>query len=477
MPFNYKSTLAYQPLQQGIIEGASKSPFEIAGRAMTGLEDAMDNRIFNRELQGINSLEALNSMRVPQTKEAMAQFQQKQGMFTAINAKEQQDRLFEMQRELHPLQVEQTQNLINEQGRLFNLKSAAQTALAEDEMARGSDTSRNAIAKLPNIGLPNSDYTPFNVLNPADRASKQKLLDMYVAPLDQANRVSPLTYVEEFKNSSAWLANNPSLANSAEGNAHKTIIRRFENELRTGGMKDKDLTAAVSREKSNVVPYDRKGNITGEALAVHDLVVSQPALYTTETRKREDDAFNTAESFAQMQDIKTRMDSGIKSGKYKSGYLDSTADWMQSKTGSSFIKDATAGKIASELQTKLGVEGELAVQLGKVVKAAYGGNASNTDRETIAGAMSGMTSDDEVARASAFKSFNRSIRKLVDDDIGYLEDKGLYRSVEQVKKASAKKYNETGAKQGATTIDRPTIKNNKGETMILSEDGKSWVKQ
>jgi len=196
MPFNYKSTLAYQPLQQGTIEGASKSPFEIAGRAMTGFEDAMDNRIFNRELQGVNSLEALNSMRVPQTKEAMAQFQQKQGAFTAINAKEQQDRLFALQQELHPLQVEQTQNLINEQGRLFNLKSVAQTALAEDEMARGSIAGQGATGKLPNIGLPSSGYAPFNVLTPADRDSKQKLLDMYVTPLTAGTDNRPASYKE-----------------------------------------------------------------------------------------------------------------------------------------------------------------------------------------------------------------------------------------------------------------------------------------
>jgi len=91
MPFDFRRNIQYQPINPAMIAGAAKSPFSIAGQ-----ENAIDNRAFGRDIQGVKSLEALASMRVPQTKEAQAMMAQKTGILGAIGAEKQQQRLFEI---------------------------------------------------------------------------------------------------------------------------------------------------------------------------------------------------------------------------------------------------------------------------------------------------------------------------------------------------------------------------------------------
>lgn len=224
MPFNYRNTLAYQPLSQATIQGASTSPFEIAGKAMTGLENAMDNRIFNREIQGANTLDALNSLRVPQTKEAMAQFQQKQGLLTGINDARQQQQLFGLNRDTLGETIRH--NMVSEQPKPFTPKGydTATNPLTGAIEIYNKDTGlfglgKQGVAsgdvpissKTPTISLPNGttvyadysgnpilkngqpivkDYSKFGLDVPSTVANEQATVDS-LTKLDEAVTARP----------------------------------------------------------------------------------------------------------------------------------------------------------------------------------------------------------------------------------------------------------------------------------------------
>jgi hypothetical protein len=55
MPFNYNQNLNAIQADPRIIEGASKSSFDIAGKAMTQLNDAIDNRAFERDISSVRT--------------------------------------------------------------------------------------------------------------------------------------------------------------------------------------------------------------------------------------------------------------------------------------------------------------------------------------------------------------------------------------------------------------------------------------
>ena len=95
MPFNYNQNFnAIQPAT-GIIEGASKSSFDIAGKAMTQLNDAIDNRAFERDISSVKDLQGLSGL-TPTTAKQQALMASKQGMFNALENQTMQRQLFDL---------------------------------------------------------------------------------------------------------------------------------------------------------------------------------------------------------------------------------------------------------------------------------------------------------------------------------------------------------------------------------------------
>lgn len=251
------------------------------------------------------------------------------------------------------------------------------------------------------------------------------------------------------------LLDNKKQLKNVQSDTDKEVIQNKINALEdvkkslvfTKGKADRDATAEIFVSQQNMSPsdiYDDKGNLTEKAGAIEAQIRVNPALYTKEVKDLEDSAVEGAKNLSNLKDMYKMMDEGIKSGKIKSGYLDSTANWLQSKVGSSFVSENTEGAIASELQKQAGLDAEISLVLAKTVKAMYGGNASEKDRESIFGAMGGLASDDEVTRREAFKAFIRGAKKVVNMDISSLEKKGLYSSVKLAKEYSNIEFNEEG---------------------------------
>ena len=84
MPFNYNPQVRYNPMSQATIKAASKSPFEIAGKAMSGLDEAIENRAFNRDIAGVKDLQGLVGLN-PQSDKSRALYAAKQSGFNALN--------------------------------------------------------------------------------------------------------------------------------------------------------------------------------------------------------------------------------------------------------------------------------------------------------------------------------------------------------------------------------------------------------
>jgi hypothetical protein len=91
MPFNYNQNFNAIQADPRIIEGASKSSFDIAGKAMTQLNDAIDNRAFERDISSVKDLQGLSGL-TPKQQALMASKQAtttvygfKQGMFNALD--------------------------------------------------------------------------------------------------------------------------------------------------------------------------------------------------------------------------------------------------------------------------------------------------------------------------------------------------------------------------------------------------------
>ena len=94
MPFNYTpQTPQYMALDKGVLEGASKSPFEIAGKAMTQLDEAIDNRAFERDISSVNDLQGLSGLTATTPKQ-QALMASKQGMFSALDKQNQFQQTF-----------------------------------------------------------------------------------------------------------------------------------------------------------------------------------------------------------------------------------------------------------------------------------------------------------------------------------------------------------------------------------------------
>ena len=96
MPFNYDAQLNYMPISSDVLKQASVSPFEIAGREMSKLSDAIDNRAFEKQLGATKDLQGL-SLLTPTTDKQRALLSSKLGMFNALNQQEMAQRTFDLQ--------------------------------------------------------------------------------------------------------------------------------------------------------------------------------------------------------------------------------------------------------------------------------------------------------------------------------------------------------------------------------------------
>ena len=495
MPFNYNAQLNYMPVDQKTLDKASATPFTIAGKAMTQLNDAIDNRAFERDISSVKDLQGLSGLtaRTPQQQALVAS---KQGIFTAQALQESrglQNQLAQGQIAMLPQQQAKAESDLltsqlgqQEAQRAFDMKAKATKELSQGGVYNPDKFSLQ-FGKDGSVVEQGVSPTGFNALSDYERISAERQLDPkgQSATFDlmqekndlTTTKASNPTYVQEFKGSSAWLANNPSLTDSAEGKMHQTVVDRFSNNLSTASMKDTEYAInQINKADNTSAGAFSNGQITKIGLDTDSAMrTNTKNIYTPKVQAREDAAYDTADSVANLADMKVTLNNAVNSGKYKSGYLDSTADWFQSKTGSDFIKNKSSGEIGSYLSTRLAVDGELAIQLGKVVKAAYGGNASNTDRETIAGAMAGLTSDDEKTRNIAFNNFNRSVRKMATQDIEHFKKLGLYRTVDRLQSAIDIKFDERGLKDTGNNSVVPTFKYDKvgtykGKPIYLSGD-------
>ena len=288
------------------------------------------------------------------------------------------------------------------------------------------------------------------------------------------------TYVEEFRKSSAWLANNPDKKGTAEYDSHKTVMDRFSNSLQTAEMKNNKATSATIMENYGLDMkdmYEPSGKVSPNGKIIDSKIRGNKDIYTKEVKKRETEAYDTAQSVANLSDLGVKIAKGVKDGTYKSGYLDSAANWAQTKAGTDFIYEATSGEIGAKLETQLGIEGELAIELGRVVKAAYGGNASNTDRETIAGAMAGMTSDDETVRKKSFDNFQRTMKKLNAQNMQFFSQQGLHVTTERLSDTANTTFDSQGnINEGKTSSKRSEVKKGTRAQFEAKEKGVTFYK-
>ena len=140
MPFNFDQNFQNIQLDPRIIQGAGRSAFDIAGKAMSGLEDAIDTRAYAKDASRATSLEELMSLNA-RTEASQKLQQNKLAGFNALNAKAQQDRMFGLQEQANQLNLakfaeqQKTDSISNQ----FNLgKLAEQEKLVQDNYDAGN---------------------------------------------------------------------------------------------------------------------------------------------------------------------------------------------------------------------------------------------------------------------------------------------------------------------------------------------------
>ena len=268
-----------------------------------------------------------------------------------------------------------------------------------------------------------------------------------LAPFGKTDEASDRasTFTEDFKASSAWINDNLDKIGSGEYNMHKTIVNRYTNELRTSKMKDLEFTAGNIMEQLNMTtPYDESGAITNKGKAVEAMVRADKT-YDTKLRDLEYSTRDGADAYASSKDILSSIKKGMAEGKYKTGYFDSAVDWIKSKIGGAYARSHTAAEIGSTMETKLGISSEMSMLIGRTTKALYGGNASERDRASILDAMGALATNDEETQKLSFEAFTRTMRKVVEQDIAMIEEKGLYSTAKNAKEAMTTIFDKEGA--------------------------------
>jgi len=185
MPFNYDSRQQYQGIDPRIIQGASKSPFQIAGETMTTLNDSIDNRAFERDIRGVKDLGGL-SMLTPTTDKQRALMASKQGIFNALAQQESralQNQLAQGQLDMLPVTQQKMQSdmLTSQLGqqeaqRVFNIRQGA-TRQLEQGGTYTPDKFSLQLGKDGSVVEQGVSPTGFNALSIPQRISAERQVD------------------------------------------------------------------------------------------------------------------------------------------------------------------------------------------------------------------------------------------------------------------------------------------------------------
>ncbi len=121
MPFNYQSpNPTFTAIGTDLIQAGSKNPFQIAGEAMTGMNDIIDNRNFRKSLEGAKGTQDLANM-VARTPEQQQLFTQKSKQFQALDAQKQTEQLLGLRQGMLGLEKEKfSYNKQNDRNALDN---------------------------------------------------------------------------------------------------------------------------------------------------------------------------------------------------------------------------------------------------------------------------------------------------------------------------------------------------------------------
>ena len=182
MPFNYEQNFNAIQADPRVMKGASKSPFSIAGQAMTQLNDAIDDRAFERDISSVKDLSGLSGL-TARTAKQQALMQQKQGYFSALAEQDYKNQMLGMQQELQPFQVRKMESDVitsqlaqNEANRLFGLKNEAQRKLT-DGGTYNPDKFTLQFGKDSKPLQQGVSPTGFNKLSLTDRIASERQLD------------------------------------------------------------------------------------------------------------------------------------------------------------------------------------------------------------------------------------------------------------------------------------------------------------
>jgi hypothetical protein len=233
MPFNYDAQLNYMPVDQKTLDKASATPFTIAGKAMTQLNDAIDNRAFERDISSVKDLQGLSGL-TPTTDKQQALMASKQGIFNALAQQESralQNQLAQGQLDMLPYQQDKAESdLLTSQ-------------LAQQETKRAFDMKAKATKELSQGGI----YTP-------DKFSLQFGKDGSV--VEQGVSPTGFNALSDYERISAERQLDP------KGQSATFDLMQEQNELiassgsKDGGTKPKDIWNKLSAEEASILNLD-----------------------------------------------------------------------------------------------------------------------------------------------------------------------------------------------------------------------------
>ena len=406
MPFNYRNKLQYNPLNPNIIAGASKSPFSVAGQEMNNLADAIDNRVFNRDVQGVTSLDDLARMRVPQTPEAMAQFKQKQGALSAIGAEEQRNRLFDIQKAQEARAIDK----FGREKQLFDLgiQDREQAPQILGGIASGVETPEG---KRP-FNL--QELKDAQLIYPENKTVFDAL-QKQIEPLEKALAPTTQKGSRVYKTLRGNLERQAQVENWDEKTYNERLTKLnsdFETKALQGQGEVADIDSRVLQAKILEDGYSFDSYDKGNAIATESAVKTDKNIYTTNLKKSEADYKQQANFTKQMIDVNNDFNKAVGKDGFKSGTWDSVVQWMDTITAETFTS-----KDMEKVLTQAGLNTKLGRVLAERLKFYSGTAVADAEFERTKELMIGLGSQDERIRQRALNTF-------VEEEVTALEYTG-----------------------------------------------------
>lgn len=175
MAFNYRPVgqVQYQPVSPELIKMASRTPFDIAGEAMSKMVTNVDNLAFENKIGQAKDIQGLTGL-TPSTPEQQAMLASKAGVFNAIG--QEQARADALK--TSALQRQATEQAMQKAEFEQRQKQEAANLLEMDRIARGGKTF-GLPSDLPPIGVEGIEDSKFTALPKAtttDRIGAEKLI-------------------------------------------------------------------------------------------------------------------------------------------------------------------------------------------------------------------------------------------------------------------------------------------------------------